>query len=107
MHSRRSTQRKRASSGHRPRDESLEQGAKFFVSSSVNRGGEHSLNNPTAVPHFIYKHEIEKHLIAKTKGNSMRWSILRPTAIFENLTPDYFGKVFATTWKMSLKGMQC
>ncbi|KAL3461212.1 hypothetical protein BJX64DRAFT_261507, partial [Aspergillus heterothallicus] len=85
-------------------DESLKQGVKFFVYSSVDRGGDASLNNPTQVPHFIYKHEIEKHLIDKTKGTDMRWTILRPTAFFENLTPDYFGKVFATAFQMTLKG---
>lgn len=34
----------------------------------------------------------------------MEWTILRPVAFFENLTPDYFGKVFTTAWQMSLKG---
>ncbi|OJJ95116.1 hypothetical protein ASPACDRAFT_1883731 [Aspergillus aculeatus ATCC 16872] len=85
-------------------DESIKQGVKFFVYSSVDRGGEASINNPTQVPHFIYKHEIEKHLIAKSEGTDMRWTILRPTAFFENLTPDYFGLVFATAWQMALKG---
>ncbi|KAL3450330.1 nucleoside-diphosphate-sugar epimerase family protein [Aspergillus insuetus] len=90
-------------------DESIKQGVKFFVYSSVDRGGDaRSFNNPTQVPHFIYKHEIEQHLIAKTKdtasGSGMKWTILRPTAFFDNMTPDYFGKVFATAWQMSLKG---
>lgn len=34
----------------------------------------------------------------------MGWTVLRPTAFFENLTPDYFGRVFATAWQMALKG---
>jgi uncharacterized protein YbjT (DUF2867 family) len=90
-------------------DESIKQAVKFFVYSSVDRGGDaHSFNNPTEVPHFIYKHEIEQHLIAKTKdtasASGMNWTILRPTAFFDNMTPDYFGKVFATAWQMSLKG---
>lgn len=34
----------------------------------------------------------------------MNWTILRPTAFLENLTPDFFGKVFATCFRMSLKG---
>lgn len=33
----------------------------------------------------------------------MDWTILRPTAFYENLTPDFFGKVFATSFKMALK----
>ncbi|RAL08754.1 NAD(P)-binding protein [Aspergillus homomorphus CBS 101889] len=85
-------------------DESIKQDVKFFVYSSVDRGGEASIDNPTEVPHFIYKHEIEKHLIAASKGTGMEWAVLRPTAFFENLTPDYFGRVFATAWHMALKG---
>ena len=34
----------------------------------------------------------------------MDWVILRPTAFFENLTPDFFGKVFATCFEMALAG---
>ena len=71
--------------------------------SSVDRGGEKSDRNPTPVPHFRFKHEIEKHLIEKAKGTDMQWTILRPVAFLENLTPDYFGKVFTTAWQMTLK----
>ncbi|KGO70741.1 Peptidase C12, ubiquitin carboxyl-terminal hydrolase 1 [Penicillium expansum] len=85
-------------------DESVKQGVKYFVYSSVDRGGERSDQNPTQVPHFIFKHEIEKHLKEKAKGTDMEWTILRPVAFFENLTPDYFGKVFTTAWQMSLEG---
>ncbi|KAL2818009.1 hypothetical protein BJX63DRAFT_429341 [Aspergillus granulosus] len=46
----------------------------------------------------------EKHLIEKAKGTDMNWTVLRPTAFFDNLTPDYFGNVFATAWQMTLKG---
>lgn len=34
----------------------------------------------------------------------MKWTILRPVAFFENLTPDFFRKVFATCFKMALGG---
>ncbi|KAF9240135.1 hypothetical protein DTO013E5_8297 [Penicillium roqueforti] len=85
-------------------DESIKQGVKYFVYSSVDRGGEKSDKNPTSVPHFIFKHEIEKHLKEKANGTDMEWTILRPVAFFDNLTPDYFGKVFATAWRMYLKG---
>ena len=33
----------------------------------------------------------------------MSWTILRPTAFFDNFTPDFFGKVFATCWKVAVK----
>ncbi|RAH59375.1 nmrA-like family protein [Aspergillus piperis CBS 112811] len=75
-------------------DESIRQKVKFFVYSSVDRGGEeHSFKNPTKIPHFIKKHN----------GN-MDWVILRPAAFFENLSPDFFGKVFTTCFKMALAG---
>ncbi|CAI7664134.1 unnamed protein product [Penicillium glandicola] len=84
-------------------DESIKQGVKYFVYSSVDRGGEKSDQTPTPVPHFIFKHEIENHLKEKAKGTEMEWTILRPVAFFENFTPDFFGKVFTTAWQMSLK----
>ncbi|KAE8419302.1 nmrA-like family protein [Aspergillus pseudocaelatus] len=45
-----------------------------------------------------------KSLIDRSKNTSMEWTILRPTAFYENLAPDFFGKVFATCFKMALKG---
>ncbi|KAL4902520.1 hypothetical protein BDW74DRAFT_157958 [Aspergillus multicolor] len=88
-------------------DESLKQKVKYFVQTSVDRGGEaKSPTNPTRVPHFIHKHNIERHLMDKTsaKDSEMQWLILRPVAFFENLVPGFFGKVFATCFKMTLKG---
>lgn len=84
-------------------DESIKHGVKHFVYSSVDRGGAKSTDNPTRIPHFIHKHNIEKHLLANSKDGNMDWTILRPTAFYENLTPDFFGKVFATSFKMALK----
>lgn len=86
-------------------DEALKHNAKFFIYSSVDRGGPSvSPTNPTRIPHFINKHNIEQHLIEKTKNTNMKWSILRPVAFFDNLTPGFFGKVFATCFKTALKG---
>lgn len=85
-------------------DEAINQDVKFFVYSSVDRGGEkRSYNNPTKIPHFIKKHNIEHHLIDRAKNHDMKWTILRPAAFYENLTPDFFGKMFATCFKMALK----
>lgn len=33
----------------------------------------------------------------------MDWTILRPVAFLENFTPDFFGKVFTTAWKITVK----
>lgn len=85
-------------------DESLKQNVKFFIYSSVDRGGEtQSPNNPTNIPHFIHKHNIEQHLMEKAKNTEMRWFILRPTAFLDNLVPRFFGKVFATSYRVALK----
>lgn len=32
----------------------------------------------------------------------MTWTVLRPVAFFDNLTPNFFGKVFVTSWWMRL-----
>jgi uncharacterized protein YbjT (DUF2867 family) len=85
-------------------DESIKHGVKHFVYSSVDRGGAKSTDNPTQVPHFINKHNIEKHLLENTKDGNMDWTILRPTAFYDNLTPDFFGKIFTTAYQMVLKG---
>lgn len=82
-------------------DAALKNGVSHFVYTSADRGPD-SDNTPTPVPHFITKHNIEKHLKAKTKGTNMTWTILRPVAFFDNLTPDFFGKVFTTSFRMRL-----
>lgn len=69
----------------------------------MDRGGDASFENPTPIPHFISKHNIEHHLVEKTKGTHMTWTILRPTAFLQNFTPDFFGKVFTTCWKIAIK----
>ena len=34
----------------------------------------------------------------------MQWTILRPVAFLNNFTPNFFGSVFATSWKIALRG---
>ena len=92
-------------------DAALEAGVQHFVYSSVDRGGNNSGNNPTNVPHFASKHLVEKHLIAAVSDTSknsknMIYTILRPTAFYENLTPDLKGKGFAAMWKNMGKTLQ-
>ncbi|KAJ0155729.1 Magnesium transporter NIPA3 [Fusarium oxysporum f. sp. albedinis] len=84
-------------------DAALDAGVKFFVYTSVDRHGEDSLHNPTQVPHFITKHEIEKHLISRTTGTDMQWFIIRPVAFMENLTDNFLGRSFVTAWKLVVK----
>ena len=85
-------------------DAAIAHGTEYFVYSSVDRGGDKSIDTPTDVPHFISKHNIEKHLIAQTADSGqMKWTILRPVAFMDNFTPDFMGKVLPTAWKDVLK----
>ncbi|KAH9213512.1 hypothetical protein DL95DRAFT_164127 [Leptodontidium sp. 2 PMI_412] len=87
-------------------DESIKAGVKHFVYSSVERGGEsRSWENPTPVPHFKTKHQIEQHLRdATADGKSeMGWTILRPTAFMDSFEPGFGGKVFMTMLRDTLK----
>ncbi|KAJ5792524.1 uncharacterized protein N7503_008502 [Penicillium pulvis] len=84
-------------------DASLKHNVNFFVYSSVDRGGDASYDTATEIPHFISKHHIEHHLVEQTKGTEMKWTILRPAAFLDNITPDFYGKVFTTSWKDVVK----
>ncbi|KAB8277342.1 hypothetical protein BDV30DRAFT_205020 [Aspergillus minisclerotigenes] len=90
-------------------DESIKQRVQHFVQTSVDRGGDASTDNPTNVPHFITKYNIEQHLFEKTKDGVMDWTVLRPVFFFDNLTPDFIGKVTSTSWDAYLQGkpLQC
>ncbi|KAK1251716.1 hypothetical protein MKX07_007195 [Trichoderma sp. CBMAI-0711] len=87
-------------------DSALQSGVKHFVYSSVDRHGPKSFTNPTDIPHFVSKHNIEHHLVnsaAKPNGG-MSWTILRPVAFMDNLDGGFFGKLFATAIKLKLSG---
>ncbi|PVH77760.1 NAD(P)-binding protein [Cadophora sp. DSE1049] len=82
-------------------DESIKHGVSHFVFTSVDRGGDvASDTNPTEIHHFATKHRVEEHLKKRTleTGSKMQWTILRPVAFFDNLTPDFMGKGFASMW---------
>lgn len=84
-------------------DSAIKHGVKHFVYSSVDRHGEKSIDNPTDIPHFVSKHNIEHHLIEKSKSADMTWTILRPVAFMENFEVGFVGKVFATSWKLAVR----
>lgn len=85
-------------------DESLSRGVKHFVYSSVDRGGnEKSWTNPTDIPHFRTKHNIELHLREKAKDSGMTWTILRPVAFMDNLAPGMQSRVFLAALNASMK----
>ncbi|KAI2625562.1 hypothetical protein GGS21DRAFT_531402 [Xylaria nigripes] len=80
---------------------SAKHGVKHFVFSSVDRGGDdRSWENPTDIPHFVTKHNVEHHLRnVCTKSPTMTYTILRPVAFMDNLNPTSgFGSVMAAMW---------
>lgn len=84
-------------------DAAVKNSVKHFVYSSVDRGGEKSAQNPTDVPHFIHKHNVEQHLFRKAKESGMTYTILRPVAFFDNMVPGLGAKIFGTIFEMKLK----
>ncbi len=85
-------------------DASLKHGVRQFVYSSVDRGGpEKSDKDPTNVPHFASKYRVEQYLFEKAGAREMMdWTVLRPVGFYENLVPGFLGKVFSTSWKITL-----
>lgn len=80
-------------------DAAVAYNVKHFVYTSVDRGGpDQSEVDATDVPHFISKYRVEKHLRAEAQGTEMTYTILRPVAFMENLTPTFPGRVFAAMW---------
>ncbi|KAK7956422.1 uncharacterized protein PG986_005644 [Apiospora aurea] len=95
-------------------DAALANGVAHFVYTSADRGGEaRSFSNPTQVPHFVSKYNIEHHLVeqaataaaASSNGRpAMTWTILRPVAFMENFTVGFGTKIMATGMRVSLNG---
>lgn len=82
-------------------DASVAHGVPHIVFTSVDRGGEGlSEKTPTRIPHFASKHRVEEYLKKKASENDGKftWTILRPVAFMDNLTPDFMGKGFASLW---------
>ncbi|KAM7190867.1 hypothetical protein V8F20_009551 [Naviculisporaceae sp. PSN 640] len=86
-------------------DTAASHGVKHIVFSSVDRGGDDkSWTNPTNIPHFKSKHNIEIHLrdkAAKDDAN-FTWTILRPVAFLDNMNPGFFCSMFTAMWQRAL-----
>lgn len=77
-------------------DAAIDNNVRHFVYTSADRGGPaKSDEDPTIVPHFITKFNVEKYLIASAAKSQqgMIWTILRPVAFMDNFSPDFLGKV--------------
>jgi len=79
-------------------DAAVQAGVSHFVYTSVDRAGG---DDPTNVPHFMTKHEIERYLMKKSEesNGNMSYTILRPVFFLDNLEWGFIGKVIATTWR--------
>ncbi|KAK3386073.1 hypothetical protein B0H63DRAFT_191825 [Podospora didyma] len=85
-------------------DAAVAHGVRHIVFTSVERGGdERSWSNPTDVPHFIAKHNVELHLRQKAESDSFTWTILRPVAFLDNWNPGFFSSMFSALMYASLK----
>ncbi|KAH8719429.1 hypothetical protein GQ44DRAFT_712363 [Phaeosphaeriaceae sp. PMI808] len=84
-------------------DAALAANVKFFVYTSVDRGGPRSSSNPTPVPHFAAKHNIEKHLEQKAANSSMQFTVLRPTSFMDGLVNDFQGQMMVSMWKTAMR----
>lgn len=84
-------------------DAAITADVRFFVYSSIDRGGERSSSNPTSIRNWASKYHIEKHLEQVAAGTGMRFCVLRPTGFMEELTPDFGGKAMAKMWDVALK----
>ncbi|CRL19770.1 unnamed protein product [Penicillium camemberti] len=89
------------SQGTSPFHEALKHNLKHLIYCFIHRGGTKSINNLTRTLHFIHKHRIEQHLLNKTNDLNLTWTMLQQTSLYQNLTPDIAGKLFATCLVMS------
>ncbi|PKX99566.1 NmrA/HSCARG family protein [Aspergillus novofumigatus IBT 16806] len=83
-------------------DAALRNHVKFFVYSSVDRGGPRSDDGACPVPHFETKRQIEDHLRLKTVNANMQYTILRPTFFMDNITNDLQGGLVSAAWKANV-----
>lgn len=84
-------------------DAALQHGVKHFIFSSIDRGGpQRSDEDETSIRPFASKARIEKHLIAKISAQKVeektQYTILRTTTFFDNLMPNFIGRIFASMW---------
>ena len=85
-------------------DAAAAHGVRHFVYTSAERGGpQQSDRSGTEIKHFLSKFNIENHLkdVSTKGGSQMKWTIIRPVAFMDNLTPDFLGRAFATMWQLN------
>lgn len=63
-------------------DEAIKANVRHFVFASLDRNDN---TQPTNVPHFASKHNIEKYVKERAKETGVTWTFLRPVAFMDNL----------------------
>ncbi|KAK1909716.1 hypothetical protein P3342_007888 [Pyrenophora teres f. teres] len=80
----------------------LKHSISHFVYTSVDRGT-NSDTDATNIPHFITEYDIEQHLFfCVAEKSNMAYTVLRPVGFYDNVTADFFCKVFTTSWAVKL-----
>lgn len=82
----------------------VDAGVKHIVFTATERGGQlESDTNPTVVPHFASKYNIEQDIMDKARHSEQgtTWTFLRPVAFFENLSNNFLGKGFVAMWRLN------
>ena len=80
-------------------DAAVRAGSRRVVFATVDRGSGNDGHNPTYVPHYITKHNIEQHLIQAAAEGPLTYTILRPTFFLDNLDMGFVGKIICTAWR--------
>ncbi|KAK5167334.1 uncharacterized protein LTR77_007033 [Saxophila tyrrhenica] len=80
----------------------LDAGIQHIIFTATDRGAQ-SDTDPTPIPHFASKFNIEKDIEQKAKASSQgaTWTFLRPVAFYENLIPGFIGKGFVSMWRLN------
>lgn len=74
---------------------------KHIVYTSVDRGA-NSDTDPTNIPHFASKKNVEDDIKERTYPNEeTTWTFLRPVAFMDNLSNDFLGKMFVVVWRQN------
>lgn len=81
----------------------VDAGIRHIVFTATDRGGPRSDNDPTYVPHFATKFNVERDIKqrAEQSKGQFTWTFLRPVAFFDNLSPNFFGRAFVPMWRQN------
>lgn len=78
-------------------------GVSHIILTTTDRGGDQkSEGNPTVVPHFASKFELEEDIktYAVSSEGKLTYTFLRPVAFFENMPDNFIGRAFMAMWRL-------